>query len=119
MLLKEWLAINSKDILELLEGNTGEFDVATGNFVDYTDAAGNTIFNDKFNPLWLQIETVVSQGDTLSKIAQKNGTTVEAIMKANPGITDANVISAGQTLNMPGGNYTCKKQETLLETLLV
>ena len=25
-------------------------------------------------------------------------------MKANPGITDPNLISAGQTLNMPGGN---------------
>jgi hypothetical protein len=23
---------------------------------DYTDAAGNPIFKDKFNPLWLQIE---------------------------------------------------------------
>jgi hypothetical protein len=26
--------------------------------------------------------------------------------EANPGITDANLISAGQTLNMPGGTYS-------------
>ena len=84
-------------------GGTGEFDVATGTFKNYTDAAGNPIFNDKFN-FMAPDRTVVQSGDTLSQIAQKNGTTVEAIMKANPGITDPNLISAGQTLNMPGGN---------------
>jgi murein DD-endopeptidase MepM/ murein hydrolase activator NlpD len=46
--------------------------------------------------------TTVQSGDTLSEIAKANNTTVEAIMKANPGITDPNVISAGQTLNIPG-----------------
>ena len=77
-------------------GGTGQFDVNTGKFVDYVGGPQG------FNPLAPK-RTVVEQGDTLSKIAQKNGTTVEAIMEANPGITDANVISAGQTLNMPGG----------------
>ena len=88
-------------------GGTGEFDVATGTFKNYTDAAGNPIFNDKFN-FMAPDRTVVQSGDTLSQIAQKNGTTVEAIMKANPGITDPKLISAGQTLNMPGGNV-CQK----------
>jgi len=77
-------------------GGTGQFDVNTGKFVDYVGGPQG------FNPLAPK-RTVVEQGDTLSKIAKKNGTTVEAIMEANPGITDANVISAGQTLNMPGG----------------
>jgi len=48
-------------------------------------------------------ELTVQPNDTLSQIAQKNGTTIEAIMKANPSITDPNMIQAGATLNMPGG----------------
>jgi nucleoid-associated protein YgaU len=96
-------------------GGTGEFDVATGTFKNYTDAAGNPIFNDKFN-FMAPDRTVVKSGDTLSQIAQKNGTTVEAIMKANPGITDPNVISAGQTLNMPGGNIFQKTGNVIRST---
>lgn len=46
----------------------------------------------------------VASGDTLSQIAAKNGTTVQAIMAANPGITNANNIQAGQSINMPGGS---------------
>jgi LysM repeat protein len=82
-------------------GNTGKFDVNTGQFVDFVGGPQG------FNPLAPK-QTVVNQGDTLSQIAQKNGTTVEAIMEANPGITDPNLISAGQTLNMPGGNILQK-----------
>jgi nucleoid-associated protein YgaU len=96
-------------------GGTGEFDVATGTFKNYTDAAGNPIFNDKFN-FMAPDRTVVKSGDTLSQIAQKNGTTVEAIMKANPGITDPNLISAGQTLNMPGGNILQKTGNLIRNT---
>jgi LysM repeat protein len=90
-------------------GNTGKFDVNTGQFVDFVGGPQG------FNPLAPK-QTVVNQGDTLSKIAQKNGTTVEAIMKANPGITDANVISAGQTLNMPGGNLLQKTGNLIRNT---
>lgn len=43
----------------------------------------------------------IQQGDTLSALAQKNGTTVADLMKANPAITDANKISAGASLNIP------------------
>jgi LysM repeat protein len=44
---------------------------------------------------------VVQKGDTLFKIAQRFGTTVEAILKANPEITDPNVISIGQKILIP------------------
>lgn len=82
-------------------GGTGQFDVNTGQFVDYAGGPQG------FNPLAPK-RTVVQQGDSLSKIAADNNTTVEAIMEANPGITDPNVISAGQTLNMPGGTILNK-----------
>ena len=44
----------------------------------------------------------IVSGDTLSQIAQKQGTTVSALMKANPSITDPNKIFAGQSLTLPG-----------------
>lgn len=44
--------------------------------------------------------TVVS-GDTLSAIARDNNTTVAAIQKANPTITDPNRINVGQDINIP------------------
>lgn len=47
----------------------------------------------------------IKHGDTLSEIAQRNGTTVEEIMKSNPSIKDANWITADSTINLPtGGN---------------
>lgn len=46
----------------------------------------------------------VQSGDSLSAIAARNGTTVEALMAANPGITNANNIQAGQNINIPGGS---------------
>ena len=86
-------------------GGTGEFDVATGTFKNYTDAAGNPIFNDKFN-FMAPDRTVVKSGDTLSQIAQKNGTTVEKIKELN-GLT-SDLIKPNQVLNMPGGNILQK-----------
>ena len=61
-----------------------------------------------------QYETyLIKQGDTLSKIARRYGTTVEKIMAANPYITNKHKIYAGKTLQIPkfheggifGGNY--------------
>ncbi|WP_170319820.1 N-acetylmuramidase domain-containing protein [Polyangium spumosum] len=46
---------------------------------------------------------VVRSGDTLGAIASRNGTTVQAIMAANPQIKNPNMISVGQQLNLPGG----------------
>jgi LysM repeat protein len=44
----------------------------------------------------------VQRGDTLSKIAVRCGVTVNGIMRANPGITNPDLISTGQVLIMPG-----------------
>ncbi|HEX3053843.1 MAG TPA: LysM domain-containing protein, partial [Aggregatilineaceae bacterium] len=46
--------------------------------------------------------TVVA-GDTLSRIALRFGTTVQAIVSAN-GITNPNLIYVGQVLTIPGGS---------------
>ena len=42
----------------------------------------------------------VAQGDTLSEIAAKNNTTVEALLKDNPDIKDKNKIYVGQKINL-------------------
>jgi LysM repeat protein len=44
----------------------------------------------------------IVRGDTLSGIAQRYGTSVSALMQANPKITNANLIYAGDTLTIPG-----------------
>lgn len=49
---------------------------------------------------------LIKSGDTLSKIAQQNGTTVQALMAANPNITNPNLIYAGASLNLPGSAPT-------------
>ena len=46
---------------------------------------------------------IVREGDTLSEIAQKYGTTYQAIAQAN-GISNPNLIYAGQTLNIGGSS---------------
>jgi LysM repeat protein len=47
------------------------------------------------------VTQVVKQGDTLSQIAQNNGTSVEALMRANPDITNPDSLKVGQQLNIP------------------
>ena len=44
----------------------------------------------------------VERGDTLSAIAKRYGTTIDAILKANPNITNPNLIRVGQTIIIPG-----------------
>ena len=44
----------------------------------------------------------IKRGDTLSALARKWGTTVEAILAANPQVSDPNRIGAGDTLVQPG-----------------
>lgn len=46
---------------------------------------------------------IVRNGDTLSEIAARFGTSVQAIMQANPQIQNPNLIYAGQRLVIPGG----------------
>ena len=44
----------------------------------------------------------IRTGDTLSGIAQRYGTSVSALMKTNPSISNPNLIYSGRTLNVPG-----------------
>lgn len=44
----------------------------------------------------------IKYGDTLGAIAKANGTTIDAIMSANPTIKNANQIFAGTSLSLPG-----------------
>lgn len=46
----------------------------------------------------------IRPGDTLSGIAARHGTTVSALMRANPQIKNANLIHAGRSLNLPGSS---------------
>jgi LysM repeat protein len=48
-------------------------------------------------------EYVVQRGDTLSKIATRFGTTVQAILSVNPKITNPAVIYVGQVIKLPSG----------------
>ena len=43
----------------------------------------------------------IQRGDTLGALARRHNTTVAAFMKANPKITNANLIYAGDTLHVP------------------
>ncbi len=45
----------------------------------------------------------ITEGDTLSQIAERHGTSVQALMAANPTITSADRIRAGQQLTLPEG----------------
>lgn len=44
----------------------------------------------------------IQSGDTLSKIAAANGTTVDELMRLNPQITNPNQIYAGKAITLPG-----------------
>lgn len=45
----------------------------------------------------------VRSGDTLGSIADRHGTSVDALMAANPSISNANRISPGQKITLPAG----------------
>lgn len=45
----------------------------------------------------------INWGDTLTSIAQRYGTTVDALMQANPNITNPDLIYAGATLSIQAG----------------
>jgi len=48
----------------------------------------------------------VQKGDTLNRIAARFETTVNALLRANPDITDRNKISVGQVIYLPGATLT-------------
>ena len=45
----------------------------------------------------------VKPGDTLSKIAQRNGVSLAQLLQANPQITNPNEIKVGQVITLPNG----------------
>ncbi|MDX1991500.1 MAG: LysM peptidoglycan-binding domain-containing protein [bacterium] len=49
---------------------------------------------------------VVQYGDTLARIAARNRLTVTELQRANPSITNPNIIFAGQRLNIPAPGTT-------------
>ena len=57
------------------------------------------------------------RGDTLRKIAARFGTTVDAILRSNPQITNPNIIYVGQAITLPGSSsaqtHTVQRGETL------
>jgi len=57
----------------------------------------------------------VQKGDTLRKIAAKFSTTVDAILRVNPQITNPNVIYTGQAITLPAGvaTHIVQKGDTL------
>lgn len=72
--------------------------VADAPIVKDTPPTDKTTVPPAINPT--STEHIVSAGDTLSAIAQKNGTTVDALIKANPSITNPDLISVGQKINL-------------------
>lgn len=85
----------------------------------------NSSYNNQISKLNSEISNArdntytVSSGDTLSKIARANGTTVDAIMAIN-NIKNANVIYSGQIINLPGGTDVSglKQQVSRLQKLI-
>jgi murein DD-endopeptidase MepM/ murein hydrolase activator NlpD len=49
---------------------------------------------------------IVKAGDTLSKIAMRNGVTLAQLLQANPQVTDPNKIKVGDSLYLPEGAST-------------
>jgi LysM repeat protein len=78
-------------------GNTGKFDVNTGQFVDFVGGPQG------FNPLAPK-QTVVQPGDNLTKIADANNMTVDELKAANNLTSD--VIQPGQVLQTKGNILT-------------
>ncbi|HEU4795876.1 MAG TPA: LysM domain-containing protein, partial [Pyrinomonadaceae bacterium] len=46
----------------------------------------------------------IKAGDTLSKIAARNGLTLAQLMQANPRISDPNKIKVGDVINLPNNS---------------
>jgi LysM repeat protein len=86
----------------LIGAQIGRDKARTGSYFPGYDEIGATA-NPQTAAQTAPKEYDIKSGDTLTKIAKANNTTVDAIMKANPQITDPNKISAGTKLNLPGG----------------
>lgn len=59
----------------------------------------------------------VVKGDTLGAIAKANGTTVDALLKLNPDIKDADVIGIGQVIKLSGSAGSSGSDDTTSEKI--
>ena len=73
-------------------GRVGDF------FGGLSDAAGIT----NYGGMTGAGQITVQEGDTLSKIAEAAGVSLEDLIAANPDIADPNLIYPGQAINIPG-----------------
>lgn len=57
----------------------------------------------------------VQKGDTMKKVAERFGVSLDVLIKANPQVTNINLIYVGQKLNIPAGVsvYVVVKGDTL------
>ena len=55
----------------------------------------------------------VRPGDTMSKIAMRNGVTVAQLLQANPQVKDPNRINVGDVLNIPNSSTTTDNTKPL------
>lgn len=68
------------------------------------DSSGVAASNEELHRMFA---VTVQPGDTLSQISSEHGVSLAAVEQANPGITDPNVIYAGENVVVPvGGSWT-------------
>jgi LysM repeat protein len=102
-------------------GNVSE-GIQSGSFQGFKDAIGKDFVaaTDVASSAGEMASQTIKSGDTLSQIAQSNNTTVDALMAANPNITDPNMIIAGESIKIPqvsvGG--TAQTGTKLLDTVV-
>jgi LysM repeat protein len=70
----------------------------------YIPSGGSPSYPGNYPPPATGGTYVVQVGDTMAIIANRFGTTVSAIMGANPQIYNPNVIYVGQVINLPTGS---------------
>jgi murein DD-endopeptidase MepM/ murein hydrolase activator NlpD len=61
----------------------------------------------------------IKAGDTLSKIATRNGVSLAQLLKANPQISNPNKIKVGQVINLPNSTTTSTDNTQPLPTKVV
>lgn len=83
-----------------------------------TVAAIDTRVRASATPAFQGGDYIVRRGDTLSNIAQRNGVSLQSLIRANPQISNPDLIFAGQRVAIPGGgeagrSYTVQRGDTL------
>ena len=85
--------VNNEDVVETM-GNWSNEEINALNQGGGIDGDGQQVTPPKGS------NYIIQRGDTLTKIARDNNTTIEDIMSKNPFITDPNKIYAGDTLTL-------------------